>query len=462
LEARGEKLSLVDFIPSPIPDEENFFMSPLFVDMFKPPYHSLEGGFGVEQMKIKAIGEGEGHYIISGTKDPRDAKGLTNLNAFAARLRTETNKNQSAFKVIISAFEARQDLWNALYKAAEKPDARFPTQYEKNYEAPLPHLSSIMSLSQMLSLRSVAYMEAGDSRAAARDLRLILRLSDSLAREPLLIAALIRFSAVQIVSLKIWEGIQRHAWSAEQLQDFEKQLALQKPRDWLTFTLRGARGSTNAWISEVINGNKNSKKMLAGNVYGIVTKAYEQKPWWAFKQDIPWWTCLIPWDRLYSDMALNAWQVQTYVDFLSASDGVGINVGNIPKELNTNVSWRYPLLHWGLGSLGNDADAWFPRKYALIQVSLDMARIACALECYRLANGAYPEKLDALVPQYIQKLPNDVASGKSYHYRRNASDNFTLWSVGYDGVDDHATPVVREHKEGDLRKGDWVWGKPMY
>ena len=43
------------------------------------------------------------------------------------------------------------------------------------------------------------------------------------------------------------------------------------------------------------------------------------------------------------------------------------------------------------------------------------AQIACALERYRLAHGEYPETLDALVPQFIEKVPHDIIGGGAAH-----------------------------------------------
>ena len=45
--------------------------------------------------------------------------------------------------------------------------------------------------------------------------------------------------------------------------------------------------------------------------------------------------------------------------------------------------------------------------------------LACALERYRLANGQFPETLDALVPKFVAKLPTDVITGTPLKYRRS-------------------------------------------
>jgi hypothetical protein len=108
-------------------------------------------------------------------------------------------------------------------------------------------------------------------------------------------------------------------------------------------------------------------------------------------------------------------------------------------------------------------------KFVPTQSSVDLARVGCALERYRLAHGNYPETLDALVPQYIEKLPHDIINGQPLKYRRDppspvsgaADGQFTLFSVGWNETDDGGVVGLRE-KTGtvDMEKGDWVWRYP--
>ena len=62
--------------------------------------------------------------------------------------------------------------------------------------------------------------------------------------------------------------------------------------------------------------------------------------------------------------------------------------------------------------------------------------IACALEHSRFLHGQYPETLDALVPQFIEKIPHDIINGQSLHYRRTADGKFLLYSIGWNQTDD--------------------------
>jgi hypothetical protein len=69
------------------------------------------------------------------------------------------------------------------------------------------------------------------------------------------------------------------------------------------------------------------------------------------------------------------------------------------------------------------------------QTKVGQARIACALERYRLAHGEYPETLAPLVPQFMDKIPNDVVGGHPPHYRRNPDGTFLLYSIGWSEQD---------------------------
>jgi len=100
-------------------------------------------------------------------------------------------------------------------------------------------------------------------------------------------------------------------------------------------------------------------------------------------------------------------------------------------------------------------------RYARGQSSVDLARIAIALERYRLANGDYPASLDALAPRFIDKVPHDLINGQPLHYRRTGEGQFVLYSVGWNDRDDGG--VVGLSKSGqvtDYKQGDLVWRYP--
>ncbi len=103
------------------------------------------------------------------------------------------------------------------------------------------------------------------------------------------------------------------------------------------------------------------------------------------------------------------------------------------------------------------------RKFAFAQGSADLARVAIALERYRLENGAYPTALLALEPHFLKPLPHDVIGGQPLHYRLNNHHQFMLYSIGWNKVDDGGVIALAKppaHRQ-DLSQGDWVWSYPQ-
>ena len=94
-------------------------------------------------------------------------------------------------------------------------------------------------------------------------------------------------------------------------------------------------------------------------------------------------------------------------------------------------------------------------KAAVGQTQINQTVIACALERYRISHGSYPVSLDALVPEYLTKIPNSPISGKPMNYSLNPEGTFQLWSPGWNLKSLGGKPG--EFK-GD---GDIVWGKSI-
>jgi hypothetical protein len=116
-------------------------------------------------------------------------------------------------------------------------------------------------------------------------------------------------------------------------------------------------------------------------------------------------------------------------------------------------------------------------KAALAQSGVDLAAVACALERYRLAQGQYPEALNALVPRFATALPHDIINGQPLKYRRTDNGRFILYSVGWNEKDDGGVvafkndPALAARFRGprannappprqDNEQGDWVWQYP--
>jgi hypothetical protein len=99
-------------------------------------------------------------------------------------------------------------------------------------------------------------------------------------------------------------------------------------------------------------------------------------------------------------------------------------------------------------------------KFAYGQASVDLARTALALERCRLAQGQFPQSLEALTPQFIAQVPKDVIGGRPLKYRREADGSFILYSVGWNETDERGAVALNQDGSVDPQSGDWVWRYP--
>lgn len=107
------------------------------------------------------------------------------------------------------------------------PYARFPLEYDKDDPAAilLPHLASLKGVTQTLRLRAIAELQNGQTEKALDDVKLSLRLANSIRNEPFLISHLVRIAIVNITLQPIYEGLAGHKWSDAQLVMLDSELS---------------------------------------------------------------------------------------------------------------------------------------------------------------------------------------------------------------------------------------------
>jgi hypothetical protein len=91
----------------------------------------------------------------------------------------------------------------------------------------------------------------------------------------------------------------------------------------------------------------------------------------------------------------------------------------------------------------------------------DGTLVMLALESYRARVGRYPDSLDALVPNELERVPADrFAAGGTLRYRpldaaaKDAARGYVLYSVGHDGVDNGGKAHATANSNAANRVGD--------
>jgi hypothetical protein len=471
--ARGDQLDFKAFIPNPIPDAENFAATPEVQSWFTydqsihPPVftNAWNDNFaranamvstGLNSFQSEIHGLAKPPMLITdlvGWKMAFAAVQAGNTNG-DAEFKSDKQDSQSRAEAATAVLEALKPIDGRLEElrmASRRPKCRYPVIYdvENPWGILLPHIANIKAVSLRLDLKACAELAVGQSDRALEDIKLNLRLVDSLNTEPFLISYLIRGAVLHVAAHSIWEGLAEHKWSDAQLKELQALLArydfikdLKNP-----FECERAAGILTAdllseskfSLSAVTGDSLGSPGAKASTIFGEIVP----RGWYEYEK--------LNYCRLYTLQLDGAFDVPAKRVFPQkvASGVKAVDEALAHRNPFKTILTRHQLFAAILlPALGN-----IPKRGAFAQVTADEALLACALERYRLAHGQFPDGLDALAPEFIPTLPHDVIGGEPYNYRRT-KDNFVLYSVGWNEKDDGG------QTGRDLDQGDWSWEYP--
>jgi len=335
-----------------------------------------------------------------------------------------------------------------LRAASRRPESRFPLDYDDadTGEILLPHFATLKRCSQVLQLRALAELQAGESDKALADVKLALRLAEAIHSEPFIISQLVRMAILHLTMQPIYEGLAGHKWSDAQLTELDAELA---KLDFLAdyeFSVRGERAAhikVIAWLAQKRSRCGEFFSLMGGDTGNLrdMMTMYLMPKGWFYQNDI-----------VLAQMH-QQWNLPM-VDATQQTISPEMAKKNIPEWSGHPTPFNFfaRLLAPALGS--------YAQKTAYAQNAVNLARVAIALERYRLAHGDHPESLDALTPQFIAKLPHDIINGQPLHYRRAGDGQFILYSVGWNETDDGGEVGLKKDGAVDINKGDWVWRYP--
>jgi len=469
LEARGAQLDYRAFIPKPVPDEQNFAATPL-----------VKSWFVKENLNRSQLDWDDYGRVLGRIHDPKNKQwgrqsfmdlvawkmafaslqsGATNLHeVFLTTNRTDSETRAQAAPAILAGMKSSETILGELRTASQRPYSCYPVQYdlENPWGIMIPHLARVKGVIHRLQLHACAELATGQSASAVEDVKLMLYLADSVKREPILISYLVRLDCFQIAVQPVWEGLADHRWSDSQLQELQRRL---RQFNFLSDMMRPLEGERAAGIltadllyrqkyrvSELFDLDRHDP--TGGDFLNLVGRVAPHG--WYYQE-------VVNYCRLYESQLDGTFdaaakrvlpkQVESRAHELEGE----ISGGRLGKGLNA------VLHHQVIAAMLLPALGKVSLRAATAQTLADQAALACALERFRLANGQFPENLDALVPRFLDKIPGDVISGEPLKYRRANDRRFVLYSVGWNEKDDGGTPGKNFFDE---KEGDWVWRYP--
>lgn len=488
-EAKGIKFDYEAYIPAPVPDDQNFAMSPVWVARIKYDFQNdpqkAEAWYG-ERVDSEDVAKFYGLIPVSAgalvgtnwashlppTPDLEvrwTTARMMDLRPWQSYYRNLAEKNtntgisvtpqpQSPAADVLLALSKFEPVIDRLQKGSQLPYSRFPVQYDMDDPAEilLPHLLAVKQCAQVLELRAIAELQSGQTDAAADDIKLILRLNDSIQTEPFIITHLVRMAVLQMAIQCIYEGLSEHKWSDAQLAEFDSGLSrINYPDDYQRSILSegAAHSKILKWIEQ--------KRSHGGEFLELLHTYYRLPDSTVRFLRIVFHVIPGGWfDQ--NDMVLaklgQAWSSVPKGDapLTISQQGVEQASNTVKTLIGHTSSFNF------MGQLLAADISDYAKKTAFAQASGDLARIAIALERYHLKQGAYPGSLDALAPIFMQEVPADIINGEPLNYRLTPGGRFILYSVGWNGKDDGGI-AFKGNLNGtgiDINRGDWVWRYP--
>ena len=491
-EAKGEKFDFASVVPPPVPDDQNFALTPVWIAEIKFNFRDnpkrAEAWYGdriyspevsnlVSQLPVTVSGLVGADWWHNSPNMPKESGNwatarITDLKPWQTYYRDLGKTNlaahipvaaqpQSPAADVLLALSKYDPVIEKLWRDSALPFSRFPVKYDTDPPAEIliPHLAAVKRYAQVLQLRAIAELQNGQSEKALDHVKLSLRLADSIRAEPFLISHLVRIAILQITLQPVYEGLVEFKWSDEQLVALDSELAKLDLLADYKLSMRGEMGLHDGNIDYLIRNRRELFNMTSGT---------------GASSGPPFISSLIPTGWFYQNRLGCARMVVEYyipvadVNQQTVSPSAIRHADDVLFAETKKTTLENFLEKILLSTQGNAV-----KHFAYAQSSVALARVAIALERYRLAHGEYPESLDALSPQFIAKVPHDIINGQPLKFRRTSDGQFVLYSVGWNERDDGgvvafwkgSTRAVNRDEEGPMRpvnrdEGDWVWRYP--
>ena len=375
----------------------------------------------------------------------RGGWGIEPLGSNAFRLSLKPSVHTAADYLALSQ-SAVPDL-DLLREALKRPCARMDSDYQRPFERPIPAFVRLRTVAQMLSQRAQCYLLLGQPEAAWHELTLVRDMCRLLEGSPpskttTLVEAMIDVAITGLYTSIINDGLRLQAWREPELAAMQNQL-----KDVNLLPL----------VPEVMQASR------AGVSHTFETTSSAEFKKWFLRWDEPkhllarltnprfLFITFTPRGWMYQNLCVIALQDQMAIESFDLPNNQVLphRVDGISNRVQTAFSHFTPYTFLGGATIPNFVKA--TRTLARTQTLVNEAYIACGLERYRLAHGQYPETLEALVPQFAEKLPHDIIGGQPLKYHRTTDGRFVLYSVGWNEKDDGG--VSRD----GTPEGDWVW-----
>lgn len=425
--------------PEPVPDDQDMAKAPIFLPLTK--FEEIEDGAVVWL-------DQKGYKRLVALRLPEKASQTGNA---PWRLRKSVDYSKLPTNLLASLEPLRADL-EEVRQASLRPYASLPHFWSQGTKAPQDTpWDFVWRMSKAFELRAGLELRVGKTDEALEDVLCSLRLANHViqSRGNWLADASDSERVIRNAMQPIWEGVCSHQWNDRQLEALLRQLE-----------------SIQLLSATPVYAHKCAWQYMDAVNQLIPVAPWPPKPAWPrFASDtapLQFIRAVYPKGWSFQDQVMIHEWIMSEAKIVDASQN-RVHPEALAQELPVYSQDPFSLI-FILPRL-KELRVAIPQQTSLGQTMLDHAKTACALERCRIANGAYPDKLESLAPRFIATLPNDIFTGEPFGYQHQGGDEFTIYSIGWNMKDDGGKTEFDGNRPGanseiNYQEGDWVWGFP--
>ncbi|MCC6142614.1 MAG: hypothetical protein IT368_02295 [Candidatus Hydrogenedentes bacterium] len=337
-----------------------------------------------------------------------------------------------------------QGALDLLYAGAQLKRARFHINWNE-FGSFLNHLSPLRHALRLLKLDALRHVLDQNAGEATHSLVAATQVAESLAADPSITSNLVFHGLAGIVLSGYEEVLSRITLSPGQLQQLQD--ALNRP------SLTTLSAMEHAIAGEAAFLERPEDTLVRASRQGTPTSFIYATGWTLFA------ALRLAGVRAFTDIA----DGRTLIDVL---EWAHVPPAQLAESLRPDATEESPL------AVRPEPDvevtrAAFSQYYAqgymyegiyrgalLTMATTALAQAALAVERYDRATGEWPERIDAVVPKYLDAVPEDPFTGAPIRFRKTDT-GYLLYSAGWNCRDDGGIPPP----EG---KGWWGGGDVLF
>ena len=329
-----------------------------------------------------------------------------------AELPARTEPLAEETKSLIAQYIAdNNEALDLFHEAAEIENCRYPIDLTAGFATLVPNLGEIRNAVRLLGLDAILHAEDGDGRSATRSAISAFGIARSLAREPVTISQLVRAACQSSAISAVEQVINRTELTDGQLLELIESVRESERISDMSCAFVGERCTGISFFRvpesvgpDVLGGG--------GPLLRYVLALYKAV------------------GLADADAVIHLDLMDGYLKAVQLPLHERLEAVNAVDAKLQSTSRAHILLHSIMPALSR-VTTIETRAIARLRAT----GVALAIQRYRLAAGAPPDKLADLVPAYLEAVPKDPFDGNDLRYR-NLESGFVVYSIGEDLSDD--------------------------